>query len=477
METTNSIEKSIFEFYSKREVVENFSLAEVVDFAKQRNLQEWFEENFYTTEAKKVATAISNEASDAELKLLICKLFDLPLETLSAEDVEEISATVAKNQRRQLFMRKDPGDDRKAAFVETQGELVAAIKDEAQLIYLCGGEFRIPLNRRGVTYIGCDNAVIDLDEELDVDFDKCEIFLEDVQVYLHHPINIKAEQSHNVKIIDGSKKVLGERPTLKEIAEVLRGKNAFETPEDFKARVEKICGVAVGSVLLEDKDYDIDAAQFNFKPRWNFDYIPIVKDFAADKKFSVKLQPHDAESLYNNERKLQLFADFTYQGGKLAIRNLYFAPKTRGKVLIEGSLPAEEVSSMSSGGLGYGLDIINDYATPSYFYSKTTTVKNIEVDKYGRDYTKTGGSVYLAHIAMIVRKASSFKSKVQIVAKGRMVDGKSILMVASLGLFNGTEVTIIANGSDAKEAVTELKELIDNFGSFEHELPEAFGAR
>ena len=443
METTNSIEKSIFEFYSKRELVENFSLAELVDFAQQRNLQEWFEENFYASEAKKVATAISNEASDAELKLLICELFDLPLDTLSPEDVEEISALAE-----QKLFAKTPKENK---LVKTQRELVRAIKDGDKKIYLCGGEFRIPLNRNGITYIGRDNAVIDLDEELDVDFDKCEIFLEDVQLYLHHPINIKAEQSHNVKIIDASKKVLGERPTLKEIAEVLRGKNAFETPEDFKARVEKICGVAVGSTLLDDKDYDIDAAQFNFKPRWNFDYIPIVKNFAADKKFSVKLQLHDAESLYNNERKLQLFADFTYQGGKLAIRNLYFAPKTRGKVLIEGSLPAEEVSSMSSGGLGYGLDIITDIQPiiPSTAIQATTTIEN-----------KLG--IHTRPSAVLVQTASKFKSKIQIKARGKIIDGKSILMLMSMGLTKGTEVTIIADGSDAKEAVTALISLIDS---------------
>ena len=443
METTNSIEKSIFEFYSKREVVENFSLAELVDFAKQRNLQEWFEENFYAAEAKKVAAAISNEASDAELKLLICELFDLPLDTLSPEDVEEISALAE-----QKLFAKTPKENK---LVKTQRELVRAIKDGDKKIYLCGGEFRIPLNRNGVTYVGRDNAVIDLDEELDVDFDACEIFLEDVQLYLHHPINIKAEQSHNIKIIDGSKKILGERPTLKEIAEVLRGKNAFETPEDFKARVEKICGVAVGSTLLDDKDYDIDAAQFNFKPRWNFDYIPIVKNFAADKKFSVKLQPHDAQSLYSNERKLQLFADFTYQGGKLAIRNLYFAPKTRGKVLIEGSLPAEEVSSMSSGGLGYGLDIITDIQPiiPSTAIQATTTIEN-----------KLG--IHTRPSAVLVQTASKFKSKIQIKARGKIIDGKSILMLMSMGLTKGTEVTIIADGSDAKEAVTALISLIDS---------------
>lgn len=442
------MEKSLFAFHSKRAVVENFSLAELVDFAQQPNLQEWFAENFYSAEARKVAAAISNEASDAQLKLLVCKLFDLLLDSLSPEDVEEISATVAKNQRRQLFMRRIPGDDRKAAFVETQGELVAALKDEAQLIYLYGGEFRIPLNRRGVTYIGCDNAVIDLDEEFDVDLDACGIVLEDVQVYLHHPINLQAANSKNVKIIDGSKKVLGERPTLKEIADILRGRRAFESATDFKTRAEEVRGAAVGSVLLNDKDYTIETAQFNFKPRWDFDYISVLKDFAADKKFSANLQLHDAESLYSNERKLQIFADFTYHGGKLTILNLYFDTKTLGRVAI---VITEIISSVSSGfGLGYGLDIINNYE-PKFGLRvwATTTVEN-------------ESGIHPRPAACLVQKASSFRSKIMLKAKGKTVDGKSILMIMSMGLTKGTEVTIIAEGSDAREAVDALIALIDS---------------
>ncbi len=438
------MERNLFAFHSKREVVENFSLAELVDFAQQPNLQEWFAENFYSAEARKVAAAISNEASDADLKLLICKLFDLPLDSLSAEDLEEISATVAKNQRRQLFMQRIPGDDRKAAFVETQGELVAALKDEAQLIYLYGGEFRIPLNRRGVTYVGCDNTVIDLDEDFDVDLDACEIVLEDVQVYLHQPIEIKAEQSKNVKIIDGSKKILGERPTLKEIAEVLRGRRAFESAEDFKTRAEEVRGVAVGVVLLEDKDYDIDAAQFNFKPRWNFDYIPIVKDFAADKKFSAKVHSRDVANLYSNERKLQIFADFTYRGGKLTILNLYFDTKTLGRVAI---LITEIISSVSSGGLGYGLDIINDYVADTYCAEATTTIEN----RFGW---------HARPCSLFVQKAQSLKSRIMIKANGRAVDGKSILMVMSMGLVKGTEITIVAIGANAEDAEEDVKTLI-----------------
>ena len=64
--------------------------------------------------------------------------------------------------------------------------------------------------------------------------------------------------------------------------------------------------------------------------------------------------------------------------------------------------------------------------------------------------------------SVFVQKASSFKSKIQIRAKGRVCDAKSILMVMSMGLVNNTEVTIIADGSDEREAVVELKALIDS---------------
>lgn len=355
--------KSLFEFHSKREVAENFSLDELLPFARENNLQEWLAENFYSFEARKVTSAINNKLSDAELKLLLCKIFDMPPENLSADELAEISETVEKNHRRELFMKKS-SDDRKSAFVETQGELVRALNSDAKLIYLCGGEFRIPLERGGVTYIGCENAIIDLDEEDFIDLDASDIILEDLQVYLRHSNGLRADKSKDIKILDGSKKILGERPTLKEIFDILRGRKPFEPPENFKTRSENIRGAAVGLTLLEEKNYDFDAAQFDFRPQWDFEYISALKNFVVGKNFSVKLAPQDAENLYGNERKLQIFADFTYHGGKLTILNLYFDTKTLGRVEIEITEKISSASFTGSScmfGLGYGLDIITAY--------------------------------------------------------------------------------------------------------------------
>lgn len=370
--------KSLFKFHLKREVAENFSLEELLDFARQRNLQEWFAENFYSGEARKIAAALKDEASDSELKLLVCKLFDLSPENLSNDELKEISAVVERNQCRELFMKKSPGDDRKAAFVETQGELVRAIKDDAKLIYLYGGEFRIPLNKRGVAYVGCENAVVDIDAECDVNLDACEIVLENLQVYLHNPIKFTATRSKNIKLLDGSRKTLATNVTLQEIFHILRGRRAFESPFNFKRRAEDIQGASVGVVLLDDKDFDFSIPKFNFRPRWDFEYIAVLKDFATGKNFSVKLQPKDAEALYINERKLQIFADFTYRLGKLTILKLYFDTKTLGRIEIEVALREEEFVAGSSCpfGLGYGLEIITAYEKHTTSKEKSAEPKN-----------------------------------------------------------------------------------------------------
>ena len=72
--------------------------------------------------------------------------------------------------------------------------------------------------------------------------------------------------------------------------------------------------------------------------------------------------------------------------------------------------------------------------------SQKTTIKN-----------KTG--IHARPASVFVQTASKFKSKVQITAKGKKVDAKSILMIMSMGLSNGTEIEISADGPDADDAV------------------------
>ena len=61
-----------------------------------------------------------------------------------------------------------------------------------------------------------------------------------------------------------------------------------------------------------------------------------------------------------------------------------------------------------------------------------------------------------------IQKANEFKSSIWVEKDERRVNAKSLLGVLSLGIVKGTTITLIADGSDEKEAVEALKELIDN---------------
>ena len=64
-----------------------------------------------------------------------------------------------------------------------------------------------------------------------------------------------------------------------------------------------------------------------------------------------------------------------------------------------------------------------------------------------------------------IQKANEFKSGIWVEKDERRVNAKSLLGVLSLGIVKGTTITLIADGTDEKEAVGALVDLVkDNFG-------------
>ena len=85
-------------------------------------------------------------------------------------------------------------------------------------------------------------------------------------------------------------------------------------------------------------------------------------------------------------------------------------------------------------------------------YIKQATVNN-QVGLHARPAT------------FFIQKANEFKSGIWGEKEDRRVNAKSLLGVLSLGIVKGTTITLIADGSDEKEAVAALVELVqDNFG-------------
>lgn len=61
-----------------------------------------------------------------------------------------------------------------------------------------------------------------------------------------------------------------------------------------------------------------------------------------------------------------------------------------------------------------------------------------------------------------IQKANEFKSSIWIEKEERRVNAKSLLGILSLGIVDGTNVKVIADGADEKAAVDALIELVDS---------------
>lgn len=65
-------------------------------------------------------------------------------------------------------------------------------------------------------------------------------------------------------------------------------------------------------------------------------------------------------------------------------------------------------------------------------------------------------------VAMLVQVASQYESEIYVESGKRKVNAKSIMGMMTLGLDNGEDITVIANGGDELEAVNGIEEYLTN---------------
>lgn len=65
---------------------------------------------------------------------------------------------------------------------------------------------------------------------------------------------------------------------------------------------------------------------------------------------------------------------------------------------------------------------------------------------------------------LLVQSASKFNSDINLEYKGKSVNLKSIMGVMSLGVGQGADVTITADGDDAKEAIEAIADTMKKEG-------------
>ncbi|NJP36719.1 phosphocarrier protein HPr [Alkalicoccus luteus] len=78
-----------------------------------------------------------------------------------------------------------------------------------------------------------------------------------------------------------------------------------------------------------------------------------------------------------------------------------------------------------------------------------------------KTYTITAETgIHARPATQLVNKAGQFESEITLDYKGKSVNLKSIMGVMSLGVGQGAEVTIKAEGPDEEEAISSLDEVM-----------------
>ncbi len=75
---------------------------------------------------------------------------------------------------------------------------------------------------------------------------------------------------------------------------------------------------------------------------------------------------------------------------------------------------------------------------------------------------KNASGLHARPAGMLVKKAAEFKSTVEVVAKDKTVNAKSIMGIMSLGLAQGEELKLVVNGEDEEVALAAMVELVES---------------
>ncbi|WP_343183135.1 HPr family phosphocarrier protein [Buchnera aphidicola (Neophyllaphis podocarpi)] len=74
---------------------------------------------------------------------------------------------------------------------------------------------------------------------------------------------------------------------------------------------------------------------------------------------------------------------------------------------------------------------------------------------------KSTNGLHTRPAAQLVKKAKEFSSNITITANGKSANAKSLFKLQTLGLIQGTIITLSAEGDDEKKAIKHLTETIN----------------
>ena len=406
---------------------ENFDIETIIDYAFDGKLSKWLRERFYDDEADEIDALSEN---DPELEDKIYDIFQVD-PPMSEEEIAWRNERLAK-------LKEYTDDEDILANVDNvafdQEDLSELIDYDVEEIYLCGGRFTIPLKVENKTYIGIGDAVAVIRSNVPIDFDDLNIHFKDIRFNsAYEKISPQADDGEPadslydrgmaaLKVKDyGEARKLLERAAMKNHREAIKEIAAiYSEGKGMKANPEKAF------------KWLLKAAEQGSKSSMN--KVASMYERGTGVKKDIE------KALYWYRASAKMDAEPPAHSASAAAP----APSRQAAPAPQAAPPPPPPAEDSKPEVQHNEIIIEGNTA-----RVTTKVIN-----------KTGVHSHPAY--NFVQTAGKYKSKIQILAKGRKCDGKSILMVMSLGLAYGTEMTIYAEGPDAPAAVEVLRDLVDD---------------
>lgn len=101
----------------------------------------------------------------------------------------------------------------------------------------------------------------------------------------------------------------------------------------------------------------------------------------------------------------------------------------------------------------------NDFILNKYFNNQQRMVTNMV---YKDVVVKNKIGLHARPATFFIQKANEYRSTIWVEKEERRVNAKSLLGVLSLGIIGGSNIRIVADGSDENEAVNALVALLES---------------
>ena len=159
------------------ELREHFDLESVLGYFANGKLTTWLRDRYYDNEATTIE-ALSTD--DAELNQKIMAALGVSVDTTQEIDIEAIQYRNEKLMKLRQFTDNQEIINNVDYVAFNQDDLLDILDEGAEKIYLCEGEFNIPLSVKNVTYIGIKDPIVLLRAYDNVNFVSLNIKLENI---------------------------------------------------------------------------------------------------------------------------------------------------------------------------------------------------------------------------------------------------------------------------------------------------------